>query len=204
MDIDDQSQRGDGQKLERGGAGSAEGRGVIKWLNSRSDPVTDAIIACALRVHRALGPGLLESAYAECLAIELSESGLSFQREVPLLVRYREQLVSVRYRLDLIVESSVVVEVKSLERLIPLHRAQLLTYLRLGDYSRGLLINFGALRLVDGIQRVVNGWVAPPGLERQREGAQQPQRGGGQELQRGGAEGAEIRGGLSMGTIEQE
>ena len=97
-----------------------------------------------------------------------------------------------RYRLDLVVASSVVVEVKSLERLSPLHRAQLLTYLRLGDYSRGLLINFGMFRLREGIQRVVNGWVAPVGLL-------EPQRGNplqrGNTPQRGGAEYAEDRGG---------
>ena len=139
----------------------------------------------------------MESAYAECLAIELHEAGLPFQREVPLRMRYRGRDVPVHYKLDLVVAGSVVVEVKSVERLMPLHRAQLLTYLRLGNYSRGLLVNFGMVRLQQGIQRVVNGWVAPPGLV-------EPQRGGpgfldgprsGNEPQRGIAGGAEGRGG---------
>jgi GxxExxY protein len=169
--YDDEPQRGD--------AGGAEGGGGVKWLNSGSDPTTDVIIGCALHVHRTLGPGLLESVYLECLAIELSEAGLPFRREVPLSMRYRGRDISVRYRLDLVAAESVVVEVKSVERLLPLHRAQLLTYLRLGEYSRGLLINFGVMRLKDGIQRVVNGWVPVPGLTKPQRGSAEPAEGRG-------------------------
>jgi GxxExxY protein len=131
---------------------------VKKLLNNQSEPLTGAIIGCALHVHRTLGPGLLESAYCECLAIELSDAGIPFAREVPLEISYRGKRVPVQYRLDLIVGGRVVVEVKSVDKVAPIHRAQLLSYLRLGGYRRGLLINFGSEVLRDGIHRIMNGW----------------------------------------------
>jgi len=115
----------------------------------------------SLRVHTALGPGLLESAYSESLVVELSENGLEFEREVPLKVHYHGRALPVGYRLDLVVRRAVVVEVKSVDKLAPVHSAQLLSYLRLGGYDRGLLLNFGEFRLRDGIKRIVNGWKAP-------------------------------------------
>ena len=125
----------------------------------RRSGATEAIIGAAIEVHRALGPGLLESAYEECFAIELSARDLPFVRQLPLEIIYRETRLTTRtYRLDFVVDSDVVIEIKAQERLIPLHTAQLLTYLRLGGYSRGLLLNFGAARLGDGIKRVVSGW----------------------------------------------
>jgi GxxExxY protein len=127
------------------------------------DSDTRAIIAAALEVHRQLGPGLLESAYRECLARELVIRGLPFQREMPLEILYRGAVLPLHYRLDLVVAGSIVVEVKSLERILPVHPAQLLTYLRISGYSRGLLINFNVARLAHGIRRVVNGWL--PGSE---------------------------------------
>jgi GxxExxY protein len=126
--------------------------------NDARDQETRAVIRAALEVHKRLGPGLLESAYVECLARELSLWRIPFEREVPLEIWYRSAPVAVRYRLDLVVRGDIVVEAKSLERLLPVHPAQLLTYLRLGGYSRGLLINFNVPRLSDGIRRVVNGW----------------------------------------------
>jgi len=146
------------EKPHRGGAASAETRGAIRWLNSSSDPVTDAIIGAALEVHRCLGPGLLESAYSECLAIEFAERGIPFRRQVPLELKYRGRPVPVSYRLDFLVAEQVVVEVKSVERLHFVFHAQLITYLRTGGYSRGLLLNFSEARLRDGIRRIVNGW----------------------------------------------
>ena len=122
------------------------------------DPQTEKIIAAAIAVHSHLGPGLLESAYVECLARELAARSIHFQREVPLPVYYRGELVSVRYQLDLLVYDDVVVECKSVEKVIDVHKAQLLTYLRLGGWTRGLLINFNSAHVVDGIHRIVNRW----------------------------------------------
>lgn len=129
-------------------------------LTASTDVVTDSIIGAALEVHRRLGPGLLESAYTECLCRELAWRGVPYRREIPLALSYRGVEVPIAaYRIDLLVADAVVVEVKAQERLIPLYQAQVLTYLRLGSYSRGLLINFGTQRLADGIKRIVNGWV---------------------------------------------
>lgn len=118
--------------------------------------VSGTIVDAAMRVHSALGPGLLESAYEGCLAFELIERGLSIQRPMELPVVYRGHRVDVGYRIDLLVETVVVVEIKSVERLIPIHEAQLLTYLKLSDKRLGLLLNFNVLRLKDGIKRMVN------------------------------------------------
>jgi GxxExxY protein len=126
------------------------------------DRQTERIIAAAIEVHAHLGPGLLESAYVECLAMELSARGIQFRREVPLPIHYRGMVISVRYRLDLLVYGDIVVECKSVERVAEVHKAQLLTYLRLGGWSRGLLVNFNSAHVVDGIHRVVNRW-SPPG-----------------------------------------
>jgi GxxExxY protein len=123
------------------------------------DDLTDRIIGAAIQVHRTLGSGLLESAYKECFAIELTARELPYVRQLPLEIIYREIRLTTRtYKLDFVVDSDVVIEIKAQERLIPLHTAQLLTYLRLGGYSRGLLLNFGAARMGDGIKRVVSGW----------------------------------------------
>jgi GxxExxY protein len=117
--------------------------------------ITDQVIGCAIAVHRALGPGLLESAYMRCLCRELEIRGLPFEREVPLPVVYRDVVLECGYRLDLLVAKTVVVEVKSIEALAPIHDAQLLTYMRLGGWSVGLLINFNVPLLKDGIRRRV-------------------------------------------------
>ena len=117
--------------------------------------ITETVIAAAIEVHRALGPGLLESAYEECLAYELTARGASFTRQVPLPVVYKDVRLDCGYRMDFVVQESVIVEVKSVEALAPIHEAQLLTYLRLSAKRVGLLINFNVLRLVDGIIRRV-------------------------------------------------
>ena len=116
------------------------------------------VISAAIEVHRALGPGLLESAYRDCLAHELMLHGLRFTREVPLALTYKGRAVRSPYRLDLLVEGRLVAELKAVEELIPIHSAQLLTYLRLSGIRFGLLINFNVPVLAQGVRRMVNGW----------------------------------------------
>jgi GxxExxY protein len=118
--------------------------------------VTETIIGAAIEVHKALGPGLLESAYEACLAFELAECGLRIERQKPLPVVYREVKLDCGYRLDLLVEEVVIVELKVVDRLAPIHQAQLLSYLRLSGCKVGLLINFNVKVLKDGIVRMVN------------------------------------------------
>jgi GxxExxY protein len=115
-----------------------------------------AIIGAAVEVQRVLGTGLLESAYSAALAIEFAERGLRFQREVPITGKYKGRDVGLAYRADFIVEDFVIVEAKAIDTLNDLHRAQLLSYLRLSGLKLGLLINFHAFPVVKGIQRVVN------------------------------------------------
>ena len=119
--------------------------------------ITGQIIDAAIKVHIGLGPGLLESVYEACLAYELSLRNLRTERQVLLPVRYGEITVDAGLRLDLLVEDTVIVELKAVETLLPIHSAQLLTYLKLGNYSLGLLINFNVVRLKEGIKRLVNG-----------------------------------------------
>ena len=117
--------------------------------------VTDGVIGAAIEVHRALGPGLLESAYSECLAHELTLRGIPFAREVPLPVEYKGVKLSVGYRLDFVVAGLVVVEIKALDAFEPVHEAQLITYLKLSGNRVGLLLNFKVARLKEGILRRV-------------------------------------------------
>jgi len=118
--------------------------------------VTESIIGVAIQVHRALGPGLLESAYGACLAFDLLEAGHTVERQKAMPIVYRQVKLDCGYRLDLLVDNSVVVECKAVDRLIPVHRAQLLSYLKLSRCKVGLLINFNVLLLKNGIVRVVN------------------------------------------------
>jgi len=115
--------------------------------------LTQTIIGCAMTVHTALGPGLLESAYEACLFHELVKSGLGCMRQVELPIEYDSVRIESGYRLDLVVESSVLLELKSIEKTQPIHEAQLMTYLRLSGLPVGLLINFNVKRLKDGIIR---------------------------------------------------
>jgi len=118
--------------------------------------VTGMIVDSAIRVHTALGPGLLEKAYEVCLAHELRERGLRVVCQLPVPVRYRGMALDVGYRIDLLVEEAVVVEVKAVERIVRVHEAQILSYLKLNDFRVGLLINFHAQELRHGIRRFVN------------------------------------------------
>ena len=120
------------------------------------DRLTDQIIGAAIEVHRALGPGLLESAYEACLVYELFERGLAVEQQKTLPVTYRNLKLDTGYRLDLLVESKVIVEVKAVDKLAPIHSAQILSYLKLSGCNVGLLINFNVKVLKYGIQRVVN------------------------------------------------
>lgn len=114
------------------------------------------ILNAAFAVHSALGPGLLESAYARCLAVELAERGISAEAEVILPINYRSRKIESAFRVDLLVEKRIVVELKSVAELTPLHLAQVLTYLKLLNLPSGLLINFNTVRLKDGIRRIFN------------------------------------------------
>ena len=118
--------------------------------------ITQEVIAASIEVHRNLGPGLLESAYEACLVYELRDRGLVVEQQKPLPITYRDVAVEVGYRLDLLVEDTVVVELKSVERLEPIHQAQLLSYLKLSGYEIGLLINFNVRMLKNGIKRLIN------------------------------------------------
>jgi GxxExxY protein len=115
------------------------------------------VVDSAVLVHRELGPGLLESVYEQVLALELSGRGLFVERQVPVDIRYREQVISVGFRADIVVERSVILELKSVEKVNNVHKKQLLTYLRLADFKLGYLLNFGEELMKNGITRSVNG-----------------------------------------------
>jgi GxxExxY protein len=122
----------------------------------KNEHVTGRIIAASLRVHSILGPGLLESAYRLCLAHELTQRGVDVESEIPVSAVYDGLRIDVGYRIDLLVEKCVVVELKTVQKLMPVHHAQLLSYLRLSKMPTGLLINFHVARLRDGIKRIAN------------------------------------------------
>ena len=118
--------------------------------------ISRIIVGVAIEIHRILGPGLLESVYQSCMKKELVNRGLNFESEVPIYAEYKGELLQEAYRLDLIVENKVVIELKAIERLAAKHTAQLLTYLRLSNKKLGLLINFNEATLKSGLMRVVN------------------------------------------------
>jgi GxxExxY protein len=119
------------------------------------DPLVARVIGCMIDVHRALGPGLLESAYAECLAFEFVDKAIGMRRQVPLPVSYKNVHIDCGFRLDFLVEGRLVLELKSVERLLPIHQAQVLTYLKLLGCRRGLLVNFNVTLLKDGLKSLV-------------------------------------------------
>ncbi len=125
---------------------------TTEWINR----ITEGIIAGAMKIHRILGPGLLESAYEACLTYELREQGLRVEQQKPLPLMYGSVRLDCGYRLDLLVEDAVIVEIKAVDALTDLHKAQLLSYLKLADCRAGLLINFNVVLLRSGIRRVVN------------------------------------------------
>jgi GxxExxY protein len=117
--------------------------------------LTGKILNCAVLVHRSLGPGLLESAYEECLGFELSNCGLLTLKQIPMPLVYKEKKLDIGYRIDLLVENKVIIEVKSVDALSPVHTAQLMTYLKLSGCRIGLLINFNVQFLKEGIRRII-------------------------------------------------
>ena len=119
------------------------------------DELSKRAIGCALEVHRTLGPGLLESAYRQCLARELSLAQLPFRMELPLPIEYKGVLLDCGYRMDVVVNEVLLLELKSVEALLPIHEAQILSYMRLAKIPTGLLINFNVLKLKNGIKRFV-------------------------------------------------
>jgi len=119
------------------------------------DGLSKKVIGCAIEVHRNLGPGLLESAYEKCLAYELECNGIPYAVQTPVPVKYKGIQLDCSYRIDLLVHDKLIVELKSVDRLLNVHQAQLLTYMKLADVSTGLLINFNVQILKDGLKRVV-------------------------------------------------
>lgn len=115
--------------------------------------ITERVIGCAIEVHKRLGPGLLESAYEECLSYELMSAGLAIERQVPVPVVYKEIKLECGYRIDILVERTVLIELKAIEAFAPVHEAQILTYMKFAKKSIGLLINFNVTLLKDGIKR---------------------------------------------------
>lgn len=129
--------------------------------NERLNHLTREIIGAAIEVHRAVGPGLLESTYAACLAFELAERGFKVEQQKSLPVVYREVKLEAGYRIDLFVEEAVIIEIKAIERLAPIHEAQLISDLRLAGCQVGLLINFNVRKLTEGVRRLVNQYPDP-------------------------------------------
>ena len=118
--------------------------------------LTEHVIGLAIQIHKELGPGLLESVYESCMALELKRADIPFRRQVPMPVTYRGVRLASGYRADLIVSDDLIVEIKAVERLHPAHEAQVLTYLRMSNCQVALLLNFHAIRLKDGLKRFVN------------------------------------------------
>lgn len=122
----------------------------------RLNRITDTVIGAAIEVHRGLGPGLLESAYEACLAFELGQRGLRVEQQKPLPLVYKMVHLDCGYRLDLLVEDSVIVELKAVEEILPIHHAQMLSYLKLCGLTAGLIINFNVRLLKDGVKRIAH------------------------------------------------
>jgi GxxExxY protein len=135
--------------------------------NGRLDEISHRIIGAAIEVHRHLGPGLLESAYQPCLAFELKQLGLKVEEQKPLPVVYKQVKLDCGYRLDMVVEDEIIVEIKAIEKLLPIHDAQLLSYLRLTKKRVGLLMNFHVPVLKNGLKRIVNEFPDPEREKRQ-------------------------------------
>jgi GxxExxY protein len=127
----------------------------MKTEKERLNELSEKVIGAAIEVHRDLGPGLLESTYEASLMYELELQGFEVKRQLSLPIRYKDLEIEDAYRIDLLVEDSLIIEVKTVESLLPIHTAQLLTYLRMSEKHLGLLINFHTVRLIDGIKRQV-------------------------------------------------
>jgi GxxExxY protein len=126
-------------------------------MELNENDIAKIVLECAIKVHRTTGPGLLESAYQECLDFELTKAGLKVQKQKALPLIYEEIHLEVGYRIDLLVNNKVVIEIKSVDAIAPVHKAQVITYLKLSGCKLGLLINFNVALLKDGFKRIVNG-----------------------------------------------
>jgi len=126
---------------------------ILNAEKKQRDPFTEKVIGCAIEVHRTLGPGLLESTYQQCLAYELNKSSIPFRLESPMPVTYKDIRLDCGYRVDMLVDERLILELKSVENVKDIHKAQLITYMKLAHIQTGLLINFNISRLTDGIQR---------------------------------------------------
>jgi GxxExxY protein len=119
------------------------------------DELSNKVIGCALEVHKALGPGLMKSVYEKCLSFELTNSGLRNETQKALPVNYKDIQIDCGYRIDILVEDKLIVELKSVDKVLPIHQSQILTYMKLAGVSTGLLLNFNVTKLRDGIKRFV-------------------------------------------------
>ena len=119
-----------------------------------TDLLTQKVIGCAIEVHKQLGPGLLESTYETCLLLELKQAGIEARYQVELPILYKNTNIDAGYRLDILITNKLIVELKSVEKLLPIHSAQLLTYMKLSNVSTGLLINFNTTKLINGVKRL--------------------------------------------------
>ncbi len=140
--------------IEHLNAEDAEERRVM--IVKPENELGEAILGAAMKVHSGLGPGLLESVYEACLSHQLNEQGLKVGRQISLPVEYGGQRIEAGFRVDILVEDKVVIEIKAIDRFAPIHMAQMLTYLRLGGFKLGYLLNFNVAHMRDGIKRVVN------------------------------------------------
>lgn len=120
--------------------------------------ITERVIGAAIEVHRETGPGLLESAYERCMVIEMADRSLRFEQQVSIALTYKSVTIDGCYRMDFLVEDTVIVELKAVSKLQPIHTAQMITYLKLTGHRYGLIINFNEQKLVDGVRRIANGW----------------------------------------------
>jgi GxxExxY protein len=136
--------------------GTAGAQRTYVLIHLPTNQLTRKIIGCAMEVHSETGPGLLERTYVPCLAYELQKAELSFVTKHPLALNYKGVRIPFAYKLDFVVQGEVAVEIKAVENLLPVHTAQLMTYLRLGNYPVGLVLNFNSVMLRDGIVRVIN------------------------------------------------
>jgi len=125
-------------------------------MDLSNEHLTQRVIGAAIEVHRQVGPGLLESTYEDCLTLQLASTGIAFERQIFLPLVYKSECITRAYKIDFLIEKSLILELKSVEKLLPVHQAQVLTYLRLAGLETGLLINFNCVVLKDGIRRLTN------------------------------------------------
>jgi len=135
---------------------TAESAEVAEKFRMSINQLSEKVIGLCVEIHRNLGPGLLESAYEECLCYELSKAGIQFERQKPVSVKYKEVNLDCGFRIDVLVDQQLIVELKSVEKVLPIHEAQIITYLKISDIRVGLLINFNSVILIKGLKRFVN------------------------------------------------